>query len=67
MDVALILASGEASFHYSPLKLREYMSCGRAVIGPAVGELQRHVEHGKNGVLVDPGDPEAFISRVTVP
>ena len=31
MDVGLVISPDSENFHYSPLKLREYMSCGLAV------------------------------------
>jgi glycosyltransferase involved in cell wall biosynthesis len=64
MDVSLVLDRGEQGFHYSPLKLREYMACGRAVIGPRVGELERILTDGVNGLLVQPGDPEALAEAI---
>jgi len=64
MDVSLVLDRGEQGFHYSPLKLREYMACGRAVIGPSVGELDRVLTDGVEGLLVRPGDPEALARAI---
>ena len=39
MDVALVLASSERAFHYSPLKLAEYLAAGLAVVAPRAGAL----------------------------
>jgi glycosyltransferase involved in cell wall biosynthesis len=64
MDVSLVLDRGEQGFHYSPLKLREYMACGRAVIGPRVGELDRLLTDGVDGLLVEPGDSEALAGAI---
>jgi glycosyltransferase involved in cell wall biosynthesis len=66
MDVSLVLDRGEEGFHYSPLKLREYMACGRAVIGPRVGELDRLLTDGVDGLLVPPGDPEALAGAIEI-
>jgi len=46
MDVAVVSSDGTDSFHYSPLKLREYAACGRAVVAPAEGELLELREAG---------------------
>jgi glycosyltransferase involved in cell wall biosynthesis len=64
MDVSLVLDRGEQGFHYSPLKLREYMACGKAVIGPSVGELNRVLTDGVDGLLVRPGDPETLAAAI---
>lgn len=56
MDVALITDRGDGAFHYSPLKLREYMAAGKAVIAPRVGEMGRWLSDGEDAVLVESGD-----------
>jgi glycosyltransferase involved in cell wall biosynthesis len=56
MDVAIITDRGSGSFHYSPLKLREYMSAGKAVIAPRVGEMSRWLADGVDAVLIESGD-----------
>jgi glycosyltransferase involved in cell wall biosynthesis len=57
MDVAVVASELESGFHYSPIKLREYMASGRAIVAPRVGQVQRTLEDGVDAVLVDPGDP----------
>ena len=56
MDVAVITDRGTGSFHYSPLKLREYMAAGKAVIAPRIGEMARWLADGEDAVLVESGD-----------
>lgn len=56
MDTAVVSASSRESFHYSPLKLREYMLCGKPAIAPAVGEMQRGFRDGVNVIHYEPGD-----------
>ncbi len=56
MDVALVLSAGEQPFHYSPLKLAEYLAAGVAVIAPRVGALPEQLEDGVDALLVNPGD-----------
>ena len=56
MDVATVLADPAQPFHYSPVKLREYQACGRAVVASAVGEMQRELRDGETAAMVDAGD-----------
>src|SRR5690606_13080584 len=37
--ISLVSAKSSEGFHYSPLKLREYMAAGKAVIAPRAGDL----------------------------
>jgi glycosyltransferase involved in cell wall biosynthesis len=65
MDVAIITDRGSGSFHYSPLKLREYMSAGNAVIAPRVGEMSRWLSDGDDSVLIESGDTEGLAAALT--
>lgn len=56
MDVALVVAGRDEVFHYSPLKLAEYLAAGRAVIAPAVPQLSARLRDGVDAMLVEPGD-----------
>jgi len=56
MDVAVVSARADAGFHYSPLKLREYLACGLAVLAPRVGEIPGFVTDGVHALLYEPGD-----------
>ena len=62
-DVAVLLA-GSKSFHYSPLKLYEYLACGAPVVAPDVGDIGREVVDGRQAMLVPPNDPEAVVDAV---
>jgi glycosyltransferase involved in cell wall biosynthesis len=42
---------------FSPLKLYEYMSCGKAIVASRSGQTAEVLRHGENGILVDPGNP----------
>jgi glycosyltransferase involved in cell wall biosynthesis len=56
MDVAVLLARKDAEFHYSPLKLAEYLASGVAVVAPRAGAIPAQLTDGRDAVLVDPGD-----------
>lgn len=56
MDVALVSARAGDAFHYSPLKLREYLASGCAVIAPRLGEIPRTVIDGEEVLLYEPGN-----------
>ena len=62
-DACLLLAP-PGSFHYSPLKLREYMACGRPIVAPSIGEIPSVVSDGKEALLVPPGDVLAVVRAV---
>jgi glycosyltransferase involved in cell wall biosynthesis len=60
MDVAIVLAGRGETFHYSPLKLAEYLAAGRAVVAPDVPQIAARLDDGTNALLVPPGDGTAL-------
>lgn len=56
MDIAVIPATADDAFHYSPLKLKEFMAAGCAVVAPRIGEMARRLRSGHDAVLYTPGD-----------
>jgi glycosyltransferase involved in cell wall biosynthesis len=64
IDAAVITAGAGQEFHYSPLKLREYLAMGLPVIVPRLGEMARMIEDGVNGLLYPPGDDVALAAAV---
>lgn len=64
MDVAVVSGEPGASFHYSPVKLREYQACGLPVVAAAAGEMTRDLVDGLDARLVPPGDPAALASAL---
>jgi glycosyltransferase involved in cell wall biosynthesis len=65
MDAALVLAPADDPFHYSPLKLAEYLAAGLPVVAPAAGELPHQLEDGTDALLVPPGDVAAMAAALT--
>jgi glycosyltransferase involved in cell wall biosynthesis len=41
---------------FSPLKLYEYMAAGKAIVASRTGQIAEVIQHGQNGLLVEPGD-----------
>jgi glycosyltransferase involved in cell wall biosynthesis len=55
MDVALApynRNSQSGAFHYSPLKIFEYMAMAKPIIAPPLGQINELIEHGKSGLLI---------------
>jgi glycosyltransferase involved in cell wall biosynthesis len=71
LDVATVVDPGTSGFHYSPLKLKEYMACGLAVVAPRSGQLEDTLVDGEEALLVSPGDSaavaEALVSLASDP
>lgn len=55
MDIAIMPDSNE---YGSPMKIFEYMAMGKPTIAPDLGPLREIIDHGVNGLLIRPGDPD---------
>jgi len=70
-DFAVLSAARNTEFHYSPLKLREYLAAGKPTLAPEVGEIPIHFKHGQHLHLFDLNDAEdqldGFISFIQKP
>ncbi len=64
MDVAVVVAAADAPFHYSPLKLAEYLAAGLPVVAPRAGDLAERLHDGVDAILVPPGDTGALRSAL---
>src|SRR5437899_13057094 len=55
-----------ASLHTeaSPIVLREAFASGRPVIATKVGDIPEIVRHRQNGLLIEPGDPQALATAI---
>ena len=63
-DVAVVPSRSEQGFHYSPLKLWEYLAMGLPVVAPAVGVPDRMLTHGFDAMLYNPGDTESMAAAI---
>jgi glycosyltransferase involved in cell wall biosynthesis len=48
----------------SPLKLFEYMASGRPIVASDLPSFREILRHGENGLLVEPGNPQAFVAGI---
>ena len=51
-------------FHWSPLKIFEYMASGLPVVAPRIERLAHIVTHGTEGVLYDATDPDGLANAI---
>jgi len=51
-------------FHWSPLKIFEYMASGLPVAAPRIERLAHVVRDGQEGLLYDPADPRGLASTL---
>jgi glycosyltransferase involved in cell wall biosynthesis len=56
LDVAVV----SSDFEGTPLAVLEYMDAGLPVVATRVGGLPDVIEHGRHGLLVEPGDASAL-------
>lgn len=63
-DIALVSAQSAEGFHYSPLKLREYLALGKPIIAPKAGNLPELFEDGKDLLLYDTGDEDHLANQM---
>lgn len=55
-DMALVSACTSEGFHYSPLKLREYLAAGKPVLAPNAGEIPGLFKDETHLKLFQPGN-----------
>jgi glycosyltransferase involved in cell wall biosynthesis len=48
----------------SPLKLFEYMASGCPIVATDLPAVRKHLEHGRNALLVKPDDPRALAGAI---
>lgn len=65
MDITLAPYSLQGDFFYgSPMKILEYMACGKPVVANKFGPIEPVIKDGHNGFLVEPGDNKVFVQRL---
>ncbi len=64
MDILLAPYAAQKFFYMSPIKIFEYMACGRAIVAASVGQVAELIEDGKTGVLYNPSEPRALTEKL---
>ena len=52
-------------FYYLPMKIYEYMSCGKPVVSTRIGQIGEIIEDQRNGFLTKPNDIEAILRHIS--
>ena len=60
MTGATALVMPSVWYEVAPLTILEAFACGLPVIGSRLGAMSELIEHGRTGLLVDPGDVQAW-------
>lgn len=64
MDMGLVLGPVQGPFHYSPLKLAEYLASELPVVAPDVGPVASRLTDGLDALLVAPSDPDGLRNAI---
>ncbi|MBN2105574.1 glycosyltransferase family 4 protein [bacterium] len=64
MDIVLAPYPYLPFFYYSPVKIYEYLACGKPVVASRIGQIPEIIEHRKNGMLCEPGNIQEFIDCI---
>lgn len=60
MDVAVAPYADPTATYFSPLKVFEYMASGLPIVAGRIGQISEILTHDVTGLLVEPGDVDAF-------
>ncbi len=60
MDIAIAPYPQSQDCYFSPLKVFEYMACGRAIVASRIGQVCDVLTDGVDGILCLPGDAPAL-------
>ena len=64
--IALVSANSSEGFHYSPLKLREYLACGKSCIAPRAGDLPSIFSDCKELLFYEAGNINDLAEKITI-
>jgi len=64
MDIVLAPYPRLDFFYYSPVKIFEYMACGKAVITSRTGQIAEVITSGTDGILCTPGSISELTAAV---
>jgi glycosyltransferase involved in cell wall biosynthesis len=63
-DVAIVSAGNKQEFHYSPMKLREYMAAKKATIAPMAGEIPVKFNNQEHLLLYEVNNVADLAARI---
>lgn len=63
-DVAVVSARSSEGFHYSPLKLREYLAAGKGTLAPRAGEIPKVFTEDRHLMLFETGNIEDIAAKL---
>lgn len=63
-DIAVVSAAADEGFHYSPLKLREYLAGSCAVLAPHVGEIPKLFQDEKHLMFYSLNSKTALVEKM---
>ncbi|MBN1780132.1 glycosyltransferase family 4 protein [bacterium] len=66
MDIVLAPYPALPFFYYSPVKIYEYMACGKPVVTSRSGQIAEIVQDMHNGMLCEPGQTGEFAERIAL-
>jgi glycosyltransferase involved in cell wall biosynthesis len=64
-DVAVVSAGSANDFHYSPLKLPEYMAAHKAVMAPRAGAVPKLFQDRKEILLYEVGNIADMVNKLS--
>ncbi len=64
MDIVLAPYPPLEFFYYSPVKIYEYMACGKPVLSSRLGQIAEVVQDGVNGFISAPGDNADYTRKL---
>lgn len=63
-DIAILSARKASEFHYSPMKLREYLKAGKATLAPNAGEIPQMFKDDVHLKLYEVGDIDGTAKKL---
>ena len=65
MDIVLAPYPNLDFFYYSPIKIYEYMACGKPVVTTRIGQISRLIKDGFNGCLCEPDNIDDIVQKIS--
>lgn len=64
MDIVIAPYPKLDFFYYSPMKIYEYMACGKAVVASKIGQIAEIIKDGYDGMFVEPDNIDELTDRI---